>query len=59
MTKHLAKQLRLKTEGLELLSVSTFGAGKAVGMDTYTVRFGVKLNDGSCMLMCTNVLTNI
>jgi len=52
MTEYLAKKLRLKPEGNELLSVSTFGAGKAVGMDTYTVRFGVKLNDQSCMLMC-------
>jgi len=59
LAEHLAKQLKLKPEGNELLSVSTFGAGKAVGMDTYTVRFGVKLNDGSCMLMCANVLKHI
>ena len=39
--------------------LSTFGAGKAVGMDTFTIRFGVKLNDGSCMLMCANVLKHI
>ena len=59
MTEQLAKRLRLKPEGDELLSVSTFGAGKAIGMDTYTVRFGVKLNDGSCMMMCANVLKHI
>ena len=34
MTEHFPKQLRLKPEGNELLPVSTFGAGKAVGMDT-------------------------
>ena len=59
MTEQLAKQLRLKPEGNELLSVSTFGAGKAIGMNTYTVRFSVKLNDGLCMTMCANVLKHI
>jgi len=59
MTKQFTKWLRLKPEGDERLSVSTFGAGKAIGMDTYTVRFSVKLNNGSCMMMCANVLKHI
>ena len=58
MTQQLPKRLRLKLEGNELLSVSTFGAEKAIGMDTYTARFSVKLN-GSCMMMCANVLKHI
>ena len=56
MTDSLAKQLGLKPEQKELLSITTFGAGKATNIDTYVVKFNVKLKDGSSMLLFANVL---
>jgi len=56
MTEQMARRLKLRSEGTELLSVSTFGAGKAARMDTYVVQFQVKLKDGSYMTMYANVL---
>ena len=59
MTDSLAKQLGLKPEQKELLSIITFGAGKATNIDTYVVKFNVKLKDGSSMLLFANVLKQI
>ena len=59
MTEQLANRLKLRSEGTELLSVSTFGAGRAASMDTYVVQFQVKLKDGSYMKMYANVLKQI
>ena len=59
MTDQLAKRLKLTPDHRELLSVSTFGAGKATGVDTYVVHFRVKLKDGSHMLLFANVLKQI
>ena len=59
MTDQLAKRLELTPDHRELLSVSTFGAGKATDVDTYVVHFTVKLKDGSHMLMFANVLKQI
>ena len=59
MTDSLAKRLGLKPEQKELLSITTFGAGKATNIDTYVVRFNVKLKDGLSMLLFANVLKQI
>jgi len=59
MTDSLAKQLGLKQEHKELLSISTFGAGKAMNINTYVVKFNVKFKDGSIMLLFANVLKQI
>ena len=59
MTDQLARQLRLKVEHKELLSVSTFGAMQATKMDTYVVHFNVELKDKSVMFMSANLLKQI
>ena len=59
MADSLAKQLGLKPEQKELLSRTTFGAGKATNINTYVVKFNVKLKDGSSMLLFVNVLKQI
>ena len=56
MTNNLAKQLNLRSEHQELLSVSTFGASKATDLSTYVVQFKVKLKDGTNLSMFANVL---
>ena len=59
MTDHLARRLNLKLEHQELFSVSTFVASKATDLNTYVVKFQVKLKDGTNMLMFANVLPQI
>ena len=59
ITDQLVKRLKLTPEHRELLSVSTFGMGKATDVDTYVVYFRVKLKDGSNMLMFANALKQI
>ena len=59
MTDKLARQLMLKVEHKELLSVSTFGAKQATKLDIYVVHFNVGLKDGSSMLMSADVLKQI
>ena len=53
MTDCLVRELKLVSKYKELLLVSTFGAEKANNVDTYV---GVKMKDGSHMLMFANVL---
>ena len=59
MTSHLAQKLHLPLEHKEVLSVSTFGAQRAIDMNTYIVQFKVRLKDGSHMTLCANVLKQI
>jgi len=54
MTKNLAKQLNLKSEHQELLSVSTFAAYKFSDLNTYVVQFHVELKDGTNLAMFAN-----
>ena len=59
MTDYLVRELKFVSKYKELLSVSTFGAEKASSVDAYVVQFGVKMKDGSYMLMFANVLQQI
>ena len=59
MTNNLAKQLNLKSEHQELLSVSTFAASKSTDLNTYVVKFNIKLKDGTYLSMFANVLPQI
>jgi len=59
MTKNLAKQLNLKSEHQELLSVSTFAASKSADLNTYVIQFHVELKDGTNLAMFANVLPQI
>jgi len=59
MTTKLAQKLKLQSEHKEYLSVSTFGAERAKGVDTYVVTFKVKVKDGSFMTLSANVLQQI
>jgi len=59
MTDHLAKQLGLKLEQKESLSITTFGAGKATNIDTYVVKFNVILKNELSMLLFTITLQQI
>jgi len=59
ITTKLAQKLKLQLEHKEYLSVSTFRAKRAKGVDTYVVTFKVKVNDGSFMTLSANVLQQI
>lgn len=59
MINCLAKQLGLKQENKELLPVAIFGAAKVMNMNTYVVKFNVKLEDILVMLLFANVLKQI
>ena len=47
VTEKLAKELKLKSQCRELLSVSTFGAKNPHDVDTYVVNFNVMTKDNS------------
>ena len=59
MTDRLAKQLQLKSERKELLSISTFAARGPQEVSTYVVHFYLITKDGSCLSLHANVINQI
>ena len=59
MTDRLAKQLQLKSERKELLSISTFAARGPQEVSTYVVHFNLITKDGSCLSLHANVINQI
>ena len=59
MTDRLAKQLQLKSERKELLSISTFAARGPQVVSTYVVHFNLITKDGSCLSLHANVINQI
>ena len=59
MTDRLAKQLQLKAERKELLSISTFAARGPQEVSTHVVHFNLIIKDGSCLSLHANVISQI
>ena len=59
ITENLAKRLNLKKKATEEITLVTFGADKPKTLRTQKVSLKIRLKDGVCMLISTNVFPKI